>query len=595
MSTEICSTNMHNQCESRAFYLRSDEEDISVWQHSPVQVSLKNQVVIICPPVGYEYNHSYRSLRRLAEYLCSQGIIVFRFDYQGIGNSAGSVLAKDCLQCWVDNIKNLSDAIDSSFPGFKQCWLGLRLGGTLAMLAAEQHHVDKLVLWEPIVKGRPYILELEALSSLSSISADDSMDYLESAGFLLSNDTSQKIKKLNLIKDVKIPSVSKMLLLQRDDRPVDNSFVEHLQAEGCDAQLTAIAGYADMMAEPQNTRVPTDAIEYVSQWLQVDATQADNASALQLAGAASIKLDEGDAEIEEQPCYFGKDASLFGMLGKPVIRNAHSSSCIIIANSGSVHHVGPNAVYTLISRALVALGYYVFRIDLENIGDSVVVDLDVENHPYQPNATDNIRAAINFVEQHLAVENFIISGICSGAHVAFHVGLNLSDLKISEILLINPLTFYWTPGMSLEIPSSLRMFKDQAYYKQSLRNPEKWKKLFSGKVDIKNITGFIYNRGVALVKQIWSDTQALFLGERTELARDMVAIHDRGITVNFIFSSTDPGLDILKSQAKRALWKGIKERWIALHVIDDADHTFSRKGARDDLLTVLIKHFKRHL
>ena len=58
-------------------------------------------------------------------------------------------------------------------------------------------------------------------------------------------------------------------------------------------------------------------------------------------------------------------------------------------------------------------------------------------------------------------------------------------------------------------------------------------------------------------------------------------------------ASTDPGLDIIRSQAKWTLRRGVMEKWIRLHVIQAADHTFSHKQARDRLLAVLAQHFNR--
>jgi hypothetical protein len=37
-------------------------------------------------------------------------------------------------------------------------------------------------------------------------------------------------------------------------------------------------------------------------------------------------------------------------------------------------------------------------------------------------------------------------GLCSGAHNTFHAGLTLTDEDIRELVMINPLTFYWQEG-----------------------------------------------------------------------------------------------------------------------------------------------------
>lgn len=587
------SMDSQSNTELRALYIEDGDEAISAWQHTPLAGEIKDTVVLICPPIGYEYTHSYRSLRRLAERLCAAGFVVIRFDYYATGNSSGCILDENCLQRWIGNINIIADHINASYPGFKQCWLGLRLGATLAVKANENRQADALVLWEPIISGRAYIRELEALSLLSSSAGDVSLDYLESAGFLIPTETANQIKKINLRKQHPLTPGTRVLHLARDDRPLDDAFIQGLQEQGMDAAIHAIEGYDGMMAEPHYTKVPLVAIDYLGDWLSQAATDRPGPENKDINGHQKICLTEGSGKIEETTCFFGPDKALFGVLSAPASDGPKPDTCVILSNSGSVHHVGPNAVYTLMARALAVLGYYVFRIDLENIGDSRVLDPDVENHPYQSRSSENIHSAISFIKEQTGTQKFIVSGICSGAHTAFHVGLDQLDAEVSELLMINPLTFYWNPGMSLKIPSSLQTFSDQAYYKQSLRSMEKWKKLFTGQADFANIFRFVWRRGLAWMSQVWRDIHSMIFGERTPLAIDLQAIRQRGTAVNFIFSSTDPGLEILKSEAKQTLKKGIKERWIDIHIIDDADHTFSRKAARDNLLTVLNRHFTR--
>ncbi len=69
-------------------------------------------------------------------------------------------------------------------------------------------------------------------------------------------------------------------------------------------------------------------------------------------------------------------------------------------------------------------------------------------------------------------------------------------------------------------------------------------------------------------------------------------ITDQGIRIQFLLSSGDPGYDIIKSQARRRLRKGIANHVMALDVIEGADHTFSRKTKRDQLLAVVSDRYR---
>jgi hypothetical protein len=237
----------------------------------------------------------------------------------------------------------------------------------------------------------------------------------------------------------------------------------------------------------------------------------------------------------------------------------------------------------------------VFRIDFENLGDSFVLDPETENHPYQPNAVENICSAIDYIQNNTSADKFIVGGLCSGAHAVFHTGIKISSLNIKKVLMINPLTFYWEPSMSLDPPTTLRFFREQSYYKQSIQSVEKWKNLLTGKSDIRNIFKFIYKHLVEHLRKSCRDNINLITGKHSALANDLLTIHNNGISISFIFSSTDPGLAIVRSQADRILKKGIKEKWIDIRIIDNADHTFSKKSFRDDLLSTLSTDFEKLL
>jgi alpha/beta superfamily hydrolase len=409
---------------------------------------------------------------------------------------------------------------------------------------------------------------------------------------MLSKVVAENIKKINLTERIQALPGVKFLQLVRDDIFFDDAFTATLQEQGVDIRSHAVGGYTDMIAEPHDTKVPISAIKYISQWLQQRTSEIKKTAPILIPGDQVLNINQGDASVEEQPFFFGNNNSLFGVLTRPANKNSKSSQCIILSNSGSVHHAGPNSIYTLIARELGALGYFVFRIDLENIGDSLIVDTSVENHPYQPNAVANIHSAIEFLKQQTSADKFILGGLCSGAHTVFHAGLKLTNLNVSKVLMINPLTFYWKSDMSLDTPTTMRVFHDQSYYKKSIYNVKKWKKLFTGKANISYISKFVFRRFIEFLQQIWRDNVTQVMGERTPLALDLLNIHNNGATITFIFASTDPGLDIVKSQAKRTLNKGIKENWIDIHVIDGADHTFSKKSSRDKLLSLLSKDFK---
>jgi hypothetical protein len=414
----------------------------------------------------------------------------------------------------------------------------------------------------------------------------------------MANATAEDIKAINLLAEpVKVSEG--VLIAVRDDRPADDSLLQKMLAEHANVLQLSLPGFADMMAEPHNTIVPFSAIDSMVQWL-VNATADEyDQPGMAYDNLRLVLMDspaQGVIQLQEQSHWYDDQQQLFAVSSCPAAGCNPSLPAIILANSGSVHHVGPNRVYTQIARAFASLGYFVLRLDIEGLGDSCKPDVERENHPYQPRAEMNIYQAMHYLSEQGIANQFIVGGICSGAHTAFHCALqavaeNRRSL-LKEVLLINPLTFYWHEGMSLAIPAEAQNLHDTAYYRQSLRNWDKWKKLLTGKAATGYIMRYAGERIKNLVKEQLKGINEVLFNQQSQLAADFKRITDSGIRIRFLLSSTDPGYDILKSQARRALRKGLANKTITLDLIDGADHTFSKKGKRDQLLDVIRARYR---
>jgi uncharacterized protein len=117
--------------------------------------------IVFCPPWGSEYYVAHGALRRLATNLSLAGHHVLRFDYFGVGDSAGESEEGD-LEGWYSDIEMAVDELLSMSRASRVCLLGMRLGATLAAtFAKNRKDVDGLVLWDPVFDGREYLDELE--------------------------------------------------------------------------------------------------------------------------------------------------------------------------------------------------------------------------------------------------------------------------------------------------------------------------------------------------------------------------------------------------------------------------------------------------
>ncbi len=128
--------------------------------HAPARRPVHAEGIVVCGPVGIDYQRTHPALRQLAQQLARRGHHVLRFDYFGTGDSGGDALSGD-IDGWrgdvfaaVDELRAMSGVADISL-------VGVRLGGALALMAADgRADVVAVALWDPVVHGRRHREEL---------------------------------------------------------------------------------------------------------------------------------------------------------------------------------------------------------------------------------------------------------------------------------------------------------------------------------------------------------------------------------------------------------------------------------------------------
>lgn len=129
--------------------------------YTPPSTTTPAAVAVLCYPFGQEYMRAHRAFRQVALLLSRRGIGVLRFDYWATGDSEGEGEAVR-LERWVDDVR-AAIAEARRRTGLDRVRVGgLRLGAALAALALEGSDVgERLVLWDPVVRGRQFVEELE--------------------------------------------------------------------------------------------------------------------------------------------------------------------------------------------------------------------------------------------------------------------------------------------------------------------------------------------------------------------------------------------------------------------------------------------------
>jgi pimeloyl-ACP methyl ester carboxylesterase len=271
--------------------------------------------------------------------------------------------------------------------------------------------------------------------------------------------------------------------------------------------------------------------------------------------------------------------NIFGIVSEPVAA-VSGAPTILLPNAGATHHVGPNRLYVVIARQLARAGFRVLRFDLPGLGDSFIDDPEKENDSYYPEASMIIERAMAA----MSGQSFVVTGLCSGAHASFHAAMDLERAPIAETILINPLTFYYHAGMSLDQPSTAH-YAEWQWYMQSMRSMERWRKLLRGEARIGSILRTAAKRFQDIAGRKFRRTKAV-----NDLAADLRRITEAGRRLTFVFSRFDPGYDLLTINAGSALKRLQKRGLVKLWRIDNATHTFEAKHSRDQMIESLKTH-----
>jgi alpha-beta hydrolase superfamily lysophospholipase len=535
------------------------------------------QVAVICPPFGPEYTRSHRTLRHLADRLATSGIPTLRFDYEGTGDSAGDDDAPDRVGAWRRSVVAAAAEARRLSGCDRVCLIGVRLGATLAALEAEAVGADSVVLWNPVVKGRAFARELQAMALTADTAQAQDDDAIEAAGFRLARETFEAIKALDLSK-LPIPN-ARVLVVDRDDLAGDPSLDAY--------ERIAAPGWNGMMADHQFTVVPEAALEAIREWVAapigprtIAATTAPRTTSPPSATTANPL-----GPIDERPARFGANDHLFGILAKPAA--ATDKPAVVLLNAGSIHHVGPHRLYVRLARELARRGHPVLRFDFEGIGDSILRAPGRENHPYVSHPVEDIRAALDYLRAE-GSQRFILVGLCSGAYHVFKAGLDLRDAPIERLIAMNPWYFEWREGLSLD--TTVNHYESVAAYRSAARDPARWKKLLRGEVDMKRLARVGWAHVAKTVRGRWDDfRETISPASGTKLSRDLRALGELHRPFHLIQSDGEPAETILATEAKLASRRLTRAKLLTIQHVRGADHTFSRSARRDALISRVVQ------
>ncbi len=577
-------------CERRAFYFESEGASLFAWLHTPRE-SEATHGVVICPPIGHEQVHTHGTLRHLADHLASKGFAVMRMDYHGTGDSAGDSKEADCLSSWLASVRDAVAWLRKQAGCEAISLVGLRFGATLAAMHATACGADNLVLWAPIVKGSRYVRELTALSRTAA-RANTSDTVLEAVGFAFTKEAINAIAGIDLLQT--LPRCNHCLIMQPENAASQTSLRDQLVAAGVPVMQTTHSGYDQMMAEPHFAKVPTDALQSITEWF----CQHSHAT---LPGA----LDGRDEWPREATMGATRETihtiscapHLFGIVTEPLHQT--NRPWIVMLNAGAAHHIGPGRMYVELARHFAALGFPCLRMDLCGLGDSIIQGARRENDGYAATAFRDAALACDYLQRLSPGRPIVLMGLCSGAYVAFQAAAQLPHPALIESVLINPLTFFWREGMSLEA-SPTQQLQTWHYYWSIIFDWKNWRQMFSGdglRSALQRFRQRMFprvSREPALANgDSFEDAAFPYTHPAKEnLAADLKCVAAASRTLAMFVSESDPGHFLLMYKARRRATQLMESGTLKCTFIKEADHTFSCDAWRSALSQALTRHLQ---
>lgn len=565
------------------------------WLHRPAAEQTKNIGIIACSPSGYEAICTYRTYRHFAESAAARGFPTLRFDYDSTGDSAGRELDPDRLGHWLRSIEAAIETLRAETGVERVCLFGARLGATLAALAAQgRSDIYAMIAFAPVVKVSAYLRELRALSlsrPQSSPPADVVIDpgLQEAAGFPTTEETRAELGKVNLL-ELEASPASHVLILERDDITVKDSWPQRLLSQGAQVLNEPLVGYVDMMRDAHASKVPTQSIARAFDWLSALAQPAIASAASTASTSTDFTFDE--RQVRETALFLDRSQVLFGIVAEPIEPSGSIRDVAILLNSGTIHHIGPGRLYVAIARRCAAKGMAVARIDVSGVGDSNVREGAAWNSPYSDSANLDIREAVEFAQRRYPGAKVHLIGLCSGAYHGLKAAV--SGASLHSVVMVNPLTFFWKPGMSLDY-ADFQVTSESSRYARSAASLASWLKLLRGRVNLKTAATVFWKRFNVRGRNALRNVGRL-LGVRLQddLASELLRVARQSTDMFFVFSASDPGHVMLREQGGHVVDRLASREQLRIAIVQGADHTFTARWNRDQLIALLMKHLDRH-
>lgn len=537
-----------------------------------------DSVVVFASPWGLEELCTTRKFWRIiADKLSAQGIGSFRFDWPGTGDGRDDIDFSKGLDLWRDTLAEAARKARALSGASRVIIIGQSLGAAVAAeTAARIDGIAALALLAPVISGRFYTRELAVWSSMvdADLGLTDEQrirNGVSIASLTMQPEVAGDVKKVNLLSLQAIPALQ-CLLLARTDRPNDAELAAHLEKLGADVTVEAFADYDKLISNPVISRLPLEVADRLVDWVAglAGSKPAQNRPDENVLGGTLA----GDGFVET-PVSFGSGDRLSGVLCAPV--GERQGRTVMFLSSSYDRRIGWGRTTVDMARKLAREGIASLRFDIANAGDSPPNPGMPEQVLYTHGPEADVAEALDYLDA-LGWGRPVVAGRCSGAFLGFHCAVK--DERISGAVLVNPVTFYWAPGRSVEdaVREGNRTLED--YGSRALR-AETFLRLFRGELDIRAI---LRNLARGVIGRFRGLARKLLRG-RTMEGRAVYSAFDelkqRGVPLALVYAEKDTGREYFNfyfDQTGNGV-QGFDN--VSVAIIPDADHNLTPEHSRE--------------
>lgn len=407
------------------------------WLHQATESFLSDTAILLCPGLGRDASRAHRSYRIMANQFATEGYPTLRFDYPGAGDSC-EIDGRECWTVWQQSVQTAADWLRANTGARRIVMIGLRIGATLAALAASiRDDVVGLVLLEPVLRGKSYVSQLMVESRLRSDSVTMPDDGLEIDGLCLDIGTVKSLRQVDL-RQVKLSPGCSISIFSQFRTPVLAACVDAWRDTGVPIVLQNLGSLEALLRPCHLTDGPDADFGPILSWLHtaIPPRQIPRTAAMALPRSLMSRIATLQPENSvESPLHFGENGHLVGVLCRPT-EDIPCDSAVIIGNTGGDPHYGLARFAVEFARRLAARGIASLRIDFAGLGDSISSPDGGEDltQIFGIDRTPAFGAAIDMMKR-LGFQHFALNGLCSGAYHAF-LGA-LADDRVTALLSIN--------------------------------------------------------------------------------------------------------------------------------------------------------------